>query len=85
MMQKRTLIQSQTLAVTVNGQDAIITASTGSGKTLAYVWPLVMHLVENNQERRALVLVPTHELAMQVEKVAKSLLSKLPYSALVLS
>ena len=87
-----TLVQSQTLGVALSGKDAIITASTGSGKTLAYLWPLVTHLIQNNQKQnssssscRALVLVPTRELALQVEKVAKSLLTKLPFSALAIT
>eukprot|EP00980_Cylindrotheca_fusiformis_P024741 scaffold12369_cov97-Cylindrotheca_fusiformis.AAC.7 len=85
---KPTLVQSQTLGVVLRGNDAIITASTGSGKTLAYLWPLTMHLMENyNQEKscRALVLVPTRELALQVEKVAKSVFRSLPMSSLVIT
>lgn len=73
------------LAVALTGKDAIITASTGSGKTLAYLWPLATHLIENNKKSRALVLVPTRELALQVEKVAKSLFTKLPFKALAIT
>lgn len=86
-----TLVQSQTLAVALSGRDAIVTASTGSGKTLAYLLPLVAHLLSNNKNEkakatsRALVLVPTRELALQVEKVAKSLLADLPFSALAIT
>lgn len=96
---KPTLVQSQTLGVALCGKDAIITASTGSGKTLSYLWPLVTHLMENdgkNQNNdgpnsgrpsrsRALVLVPTRELALQVEQVAKSLLANLPLTALAIT
>eukprot|EP00934_Nitzschia_sp_Nitz4_P001418 Nitzschia sp. Nitz4//scaffold17_size182527//2166//4106//NITZ4_001824-RA/size182527-processed-gene-0.35-mRNA-1//-1//CDS//3329539250//1418//frame0 len=89
-MTKPTLVQAQTLSVVLGGLDAIVTAPTGSGKTLAYLLPLVAHLVENNSEQgntscRALVLVPTRELALQVEKVAKNLLSRLPFSALAIT
>jgi ATP-dependent RNA helicase DDX42 len=84
-MTQPTLVQSQTLGVALTGKDAIITASTGSGKTLAYLWPLATHLIENKKKCRALVLVPTRELAMQVEKVAKSLLTKLPFKALAIT
>lgn len=91
-----TLVQAQTLAVALSGKDAIVTASTGSGKTLAYLLPLVAHLLANNNahiettkptttDSRALVLVPTRELALQVEKVAKSLLADLPFSALAIT
>jgi ATP-dependent RNA helicase DDX42 len=82
--EKPTLVQSQTLGVALRGKDAIITASTGSGKTLAYLWPLATHLIENQKQSRALVLVPTRELALQVEKVAKSLFRNLPFSSLAI-
>lgn len=82
---KPTLVQSQTLGVALSGKDAIITASTGSGKTLSYLWPLMTHLVENSSFSRALVLVPTRELALQVEKVAKNLSQKLPFSTLAIT
>ncbi|CAJ1948361.1 unnamed protein product [Cylindrotheca closterium] len=84
--QNPTLVQSQTLGVALRGKDAIITSHTGSGKTLAYLWPLVAHLKENNRKCRALVLVPTRELAAQVEKVAKSMFRDLHhYSALAIT
>ena len=58
----------------LNGQDAILADQTGSGKTLAYLAPLVQRLraLEEAKGRtppcsvRALVLVPTSELAQQV-------------------
>lgn len=83
--QNPTLVQSQTLGVALRGKDAIITSHTGSGKTLAYLWPLVAHLEENNGNCRGLVLVPTRELALQVEKVAKAMFRSLSYSALAIT
>ncbi|KAL3934102.1 MAG: hypothetical protein SGBAC_010105 [Bacillariaceae sp.] len=83
--QNPTLVQSQTLGVALRGKDAIITSHTGSGKTLAYLWPLIAHLEENDGKCRALVLVPTRELALQVEKVAKSIFAKLPFVALAIT
>jgi ATP-dependent RNA helicase DDX42 len=83
--QKPTLVQAQTLGVALTGKDAIITASTGSGKTLAYLWPLVTHLIENEKKSRALILVPTRELALQVDTVAKSLFSSLPFTSLAIT
>jgi superfamily II DNA/RNA helicase len=76
-----TLVQSQTLPVALAGMDALVTASTGSGKTLAYVWPMVVHIVhqvplyKDETGPMAIVLVPTRELALQVHKHVKGMLS----------
>jgi ATP-dependent RNA helicase DDX54/DBP10 len=51
-------------------------ARTGSGKTLAYIVPLIARLGGLHSPKygaRALVLVPTRELALQVLKVGKDL------------
>lgn len=72
-----TLVQSQTLSVALSGQDALITAATGSGKTLAYIWPMVVHIYDQQYIRPGvdgpigLVLTPTRELAKQVYHHAK--------------
>jgi ATP-dependent RNA helicase DDX42 len=89
---KPTLVQSQTMGVALCGRDAIVTASTGSGKTLSYLWPIVAHLMANyhgvgstETNSRSLVLVPTRELALQVEQIAKSMFAKLPLKALAIT
>ncbi|KAL3920827.1 MAG: hypothetical protein SGILL_003062 [Bacillariaceae sp.] len=85
---KPTLVQSQTLGVALAGKDAIVTATTGSGKTLTYLWPMAVHLMANQhgaRKSRSLVLVPTRELALQVEQVAKSLFAHLPITALAIT
>jgi len=52
----------------LKGGDLLGCAQTGSGKTAAYVWPILHHLLDNPKPGlRALVLVPTRELAAQVE------------------
>jgi ATP-dependent RNA helicase DDX42 len=85
---KPTLVQSQTLGVALAGKDVITTSSTGSGKTLTYLWPMTAHLMANqtdSKKSRALVMVPTKELALQVEQVAKSLFAKLPITVLAIT
>jgi ATP-dependent RNA helicase DDX42 len=84
-----TLVQSQTLSVALSGKDAIITASTGSGKTLAYLWPMAVHLSNNqimfpNTKCRGLVLCPTRELALQVVAIAKTVGKSLNLAALAI-
>jgi ATP-dependent RNA helicase SrmB len=71
-----TEIQSQLLPFAVEGLDIIGSAPTGSGKTVAYLLPLLQGLLEHHGSKgwpKALVLVPTRELANQVRKVIESL------------
>lgn len=77
-----TAVQAQALAVAMAGRDALITAATGSGKTLAYVWPMVIHVcdqrvLEEGEGPIGLVLVPTRELALQVQKNVQAMLQPL--------
>src|SRR5690606_2420324 len=53
------------------GRDLRVTAKTGSGKTAAFVLPLLHHLLQNSKPQagaRALILLPTRELALQTLK-----------------
>ncbi|MFD6609925.1 DEAD/DEAH box helicase [Micromonospora chalcea] len=63
-------IQRATLPDSLTGRDVLGRGQTGSGKTLAFGLPVIARLADRNRARplhpRALVLVPTRELAMQV-------------------
>ncbi|MFG1833056.1 DEAD/DEAH box helicase [Micromonospora chersina] len=63
-------IQRATLPDALAGRDVLGRGQTGSGKTLAFGLPVIARLADRNRARplhpRALVLVPTRELAMQV-------------------
>ncbi|KAB1911635.1 DEAD/DEAH box helicase [Micromonospora sp. AMSO31t] len=63
-------IQRATVPDALAGRDVLGRGQTGSGKTLAFGLPVIARLAERNRARplhpRALVLVPTRELAMQV-------------------
>lgn len=62
-----TPIQEQAIPVIKSGQDILGIAQTGTGKTAAYIIPLLMKLVKaEGKDPRAIVLVPTRELAIQV-------------------
>ncbi|ELA8155084.1 DEAD/DEAH box helicase [Vibrio parahaemolyticus] len=65
---KPTDIQALAIPELLAGQDLLALANTGSGKTLAYGLPLLEKL-SVNPEQKALILVPTRELAMQVSEV----------------
>jgi superfamily II DNA/RNA helicase len=69
-----TAIQKKAIPIVLSGKDVIACAQTGTGKTASFVLPILQKLhVKHNQHKlrgkriRALVLVPTRELAVQVE------------------
>lgn len=51
----------------------VLLSATGSGKTLAYLLPLVKLLDPANTKSQALIIVPSRELALQIESVFKSM------------
>jgi ATP-dependent RNA helicase RhlE len=61
-------IQLQSIPVTLSGRDLMASAQTGSGKTAAFALPIIECLGEPEKTPRALILVPTRELATQVEE-----------------
>lgn len=62
-----TAVQAEAIPAGAAGRDVLACAATGSGKTAAFLLPLLEQLREAPRgETRALVLVPTRELAMQV-------------------
>ncbi len=67
-------IQSKALPPALAGQDVLGVAQTGSGKTLAYLIPVAMHVkFAKGLHPRALILVPSKELAVQVFRNLQSL------------
>src|SRR6266566_6319533 len=61
-----TPIQAEAIPALLAGNDVVGQSATGSGKTLAYGIPLVERVARDTREVQALVLVPTRELAIQV-------------------
>lgn len=66
-------MQQSAVAAAKSGNDILLIAPTGSGKTLAFLLPLVANLKPDVQGVQALVLVPSRELALQIEQVFKQL------------
>jgi ATP-dependent RNA helicase RhlE len=75
-------IQQQAIPAIIRQKDILGIAPTGSGKTASYVLPILMNLplvsVANNRKIRALILVPTRELAVQVDSIFKLFSTSLP-------
>ncbi len=72
-----TPIQTEAIPAVLAGRDLLASARTGSGKTAAYALPLLQRWAtsagQSARRTRALVLVPTRELAAQVGEVLRSL------------
>eukprot|EP00761_Pharyngomonas_kirbyi_P015001 gb/GECH01015032.1/.p1 GENE.gb/GECH01015032.1/~~gb/GECH01015032.1/.p1 ORF type:complete len:705 (+),score=243.97 gb/GECH01015032.1/:1-2115(+) len=71
-----TPIQSQAIPTALSGRDVLGIAQTGSGKTAAYLFPLIMHIMDQEELQSGdgpigLVLAPTRELAQQIYVEAK--------------
>jgi superfamily II DNA/RNA helicase len=66
-------VQAEAIPALLAGRDVVMEAQTGSGKTLAYLIPLVEKLPRGGAGPRAMVVTPTRELALQVEKVLRTL------------
>jgi ATP-dependent RNA helicase RhlE len=86
-----TPIQARGIAPALEGKDVIGTAQTGTGKTLAFLIPILEMLRAESSKNgasknvRALVLLPTRELAMQVHEQYEQLRDKnMPKAALVI-
>lgn len=56
-----------------NPGDLILISPTGSGKTLAFLLPFVTMLEEKTKEVQLVIIVPTRELAQQIERVFKQM------------
>ena len=66
-----TPIQLKAIPMILPGRDLVAAAQTGSGKTAAFILPILSRLMKGHRATRALVLVPTRELAAQVEENAR--------------
>lgn len=76
-------IQAKAIPSILKGKDVLALAPTGSGKTAAYVLPILTSLKgkteTKNRHINVLVLVPTRELAIQVEQVFRLFGKALPF------
>ena len=66
-----TQVQAAAIPAAISGKDLLVSAQTGSGKTAAFLLPVLQRLLEKdspNTGTRALILLPTRELALQTKK-----------------
>jgi superfamily II DNA/RNA helicase len=65
-----TPVQQAAIPAIMNGKDIIASAQTGTGKTAAFLLPVIEKLSQlpHNNQVRAMVIVPTRELALQIDQ-----------------
>jgi ATP-dependent RNA helicase RhlE len=68
-----TQIQEESISHLIKGKDLIGIANTGTGKTAAFLIPLIEQLLLDRKGLQAMIIVPTRELALQVEEEFLSL------------
>jgi len=68
-------VQELTYREVFKGKDILVQSQTGSGKTAAFLIPIFQLFLESEapREKKALIIVPTRELAVQIEKEAELL------------
>ena len=63
-----TPIQEQAIPKILEGRDLIASAQTGTGKTAAFILPILNKLTEKHDQLNTLIIVPTRELAIQIDQ-----------------
>jgi len=74
--EKATEVQQQSIPYILKGKDVIASAQTGTGKTAAFLLPLIDIIINrgtDNQSISALIIVPTRELAVQIDQQMEGL------------
>ena len=66
-------MQEKAIKTIRNKSDVVLLSPTGTGKTLAFLLPLIETLDANCAEIQLLILVPSRELAQQIEQVARKM------------
>jgi ATP-dependent RNA helicase RhlE len=78
-----TPIQEQSIPVILANRDIIACAQTGTGKTAAYLLPLINKIIKSKSETvNTLIIVPTRELAIQIDEAIQGFTYFAPVSAL---
>ena len=68
-----TAIQVEAIPALLAGKNAYISSETGTGKTLAYLLPLFAQIDPGQRALQVIIVVPTHELAMQIFAAGRDL------------
>ncbi|WP_346856828.1 DEAD/DEAH box helicase [uncultured Draconibacterium sp.] len=72
-IEKLNPMQEEAKSAIHSANNIILLSPTGTGKTLAFMLPIVAELEENNPHVQVLILVPSRELAIQIEQVTRDM------------
>ncbi|RAP31457.1 hypothetical protein DID78_01310 [Candidatus Marinamargulisbacteria bacterium SCGC AG-343-D04] len=78
-----TEVQEKSIGVSMSGKNVFCSSETGSGKTLSFLLPMI-HKFYKKELDQALIICPTREIAIQIQKTLKSLTDDSITSALVI-
>jgi superfamily II DNA/RNA helicase len=67
------VMQHEAIKTIPKSTDTILLSPTGSGKTVAFLLPIIEHLDPDCKEIQAMILVPSRELAIQIEQVMRDM------------
>jgi len=67
-----TALQQRIIVHCINGRDIIVFAGPGNGRTMTFTIPLLQRIKTNLNECQALILVPTRDLAVHIQKIILS-------------
>ena len=73
---KATAVQKLAIPIIKSGKDVAIAAETGCGKSLSYLLPIMEQFINSNRRTttpQSVILVPSHLLAVQLQKMIKQL------------
>lgn len=68
-----TTVQARTFAHSLTGRDVCVQSQTGTGKTAAFLLTIFQRVLTQEAGKQSLIIVPTRELAVQIENEAKAL------------
>jgi superfamily II DNA/RNA helicase len=72
-IEKLNEMQLASLEANKKDNDIILLSSTGSGKTIAFLLPILQALDADNNHTQALIVVPSRELALQIDQVFRTM------------
>ena len=83
--EKPTPIQQQAIPIIMADKDIIACAQTGTGKTAAFLLPVINKIIQTKTESiDTLIIVPTRELAIQIDEAVQGLAYFAPVSAIAI-